>query len=261
MAATQIFPLAVWTSQITQASIPANDNALRLQANDQGAIGIQNAQPATPTEDDLYIIGSTPTGAQWSTFTPNNIAVFKGGTWLEFKSYVGMVKGVGTDVYSFNGTTWNLFAVGPSAEPWNYIRLTTDFVNSTNVYSDVTGLSFACQSGKLYEVQIFGAYKTAAGTTGIGFQLGGPAASSFIGKIEIFTSATATGGANQFSDTTPTTVTTGVTTANTNTPVDGRFLVSTTASGTVQLRFRSEINSSAATIVGGLFFMQWREIP
>lgn len=259
--AIQIFPLEVWTSQITQASIPANNNALRVQVLEAPAIAIQSTPPVSPSEDDMYIVDTGPTGA-WASFGAGNVVIFKGGTWLEFKKFTGWIKTVGTNAYLYNGTNWVVFAVGPSSEPWTYLYLTSDFSNNTTTYTDITGITFSAQANARYEIEFFGAYQSASTATGLGIKAQGPTGSNYIGKIEVFTSATATGGANQFSETTPTTVTTGVTTANTNTPIDGRFLVATSStSGQIKLQLRSEVASSAVTLQSALFYVRYRKLP
>lgn len=259
--AIQIFPLEVWTSQITQASIPANNNSLRVQVLEAPAIAIQSTPPGSPTEDDMYIVDSGPTGA-WASFGVGNVVIYKGGTWLEFEVFTGWIKTVGTDAYLYNGTNWVVFAVGPSAEPWNYLYLASDFSNNTTTYNDITGITFSAQANARYEIECFGAYQSTATTAGLGIKAEGPTDSSYIGKIEVFTSATATGGAYQFSDTTPTTVTTGVATANTNTPVEGRFLVATSAtSGDIKLQLRSEVASQTITLQSALFYVRYRKLP
>ena len=225
------------------------------------AIAKLSTPPGSPSEDDLYVVDSGPTGA-WSSFTPNNVSLYKGGTWLEFEAFTGWTKTIGADVNQFNGTAWVVFAVGPSSEPWTYVKLTSDFVNNTVTYNNITGMSFPGDANSTYEIECFGAYQAAATTTGLGIKTLGPAGSEYIGKIEAFSSATATLGAYQFTDVTPTTVTTGVATANTNTPVEGKFLVRTAGtSGDIKLQMRSEVASSAVSLKGNLFYMRYRKLP
>lgn len=261
MAAIQIFPLEVWTSQITQASIPANNNSLRVQVIEAPAIAIQSTPPGSPSEDDMYIIDTGPTGA-WSSFDVGNVVIFKGGTWLEFEKFNGWVKSVGPDVYVYNGTNWVVFAVGPSLEPWTYLYLSSDFSHNTTTYTDITGITFSAQANARYEIECFGAYQSTANTNGLGIKAQGPTDSQYIGKIEIFTNVTLTSGAYQFSETTPTSVTTGVTTANTNSPVEGRFLVATSStSGDIKLQLRSEVNAQTITLQSALFYVRYRKLP
>lgn len=105
--ATEILPLEVWPSQITQASVPANNNALRVEVLNRPAIAIQNAQPAAPQESELYILGSSPTGAQWSNFSADNVVIFKGGTWLEFETYLGLIKSIDGEPYIYSSSGWS----------------------------------------------------------------------------------------------------------------------------------------------------------
>lgn len=104
--ALPLLPLDVWTSQITQASIPANNNALRVEVMARQAIGQVSAQPASPAEGDLYIIGASPTGAQWATFTAGNLTIFKGGYWIEFVATNGLQKYIGSELWARVGGVW-----------------------------------------------------------------------------------------------------------------------------------------------------------
>ena len=262
MAATPLFPLDVWTSQITQASIPANENSLRVEVLQAPAISRSNAPAGGETDGAMYVVGSSPSGA-FSTFTTDNVVILKGGTWLEFEAFDGWVKTIGSDVNVFQeGTGWVVFAVGPTAEPWTYKTLASNFSNNTTTFNDITGWSFSGDGDSTYELEVFGAYQSAATTTGIGLKATGPTGSSFIGAGEIFTSATATAGFNQFSDSTPTTVSTGVTTANTNTPISWRALVKTSSTpGTIAVQMRSEVASSAVTLQAGLIRLRYRRLP
>lgn len=104
--ASEILPLEVWPSQITQASIPANNNALRVEVLNRPAIAIQNAQPASAVDDDLFILGDAPSGAQWSNFSADNLVIFKGGSWLEFETYLGLIKSINGEPYIYSSTGW-----------------------------------------------------------------------------------------------------------------------------------------------------------
>ena len=135
MAAIKLIPFDVWTSQITQASIPANQNALRSEVLARNALGITNPQPASPQENDLHILGNAPTGAQWSTFTPGNLTIFKSGTWLEFESYEGLIKASGDTVYVFNGTEYVEVTSGGGGGSTTFITLT----DAPSTYSGEAG--------------------------------------------------------------------------------------------------------------------------
>lgn len=111
--ATDVFPFAVWLSGTNQNSIPANDNALRVEVITGPALSIISAQPASPTEGDQHIIGVAPTGAHWATFAEDDVVIFKGGTWLAFEPYQGWLKfnSDDGDTYQWDGG-WTVFAGG-----------------------------------------------------------------------------------------------------------------------------------------------------
>lgn len=111
--ATDVFPFAVWLSGTNQNSIPANDNALRVEVITGPALSIISAQPASPAEGDQHILGAAPTGAQWATFAEDDVAIFKGGTWLAFEPYQGWLKfnADDGDTYQWDGG-WTVFAGG-----------------------------------------------------------------------------------------------------------------------------------------------------
>lgn len=67
-----IFPLQEWPEGIAQASVPANENALRNEALRRPCLGVSN-NVSTPNDGDLYIVGSAPTGS-FATFTENDLA-------------------------------------------------------------------------------------------------------------------------------------------------------------------------------------------
>lgn len=68
-----ILPLQSWPEGIAQASVPANDNALRLEAMSRPCLGTSN-NPSTPTDGDVWIVGDTPTGV-FASFDENDIAL------------------------------------------------------------------------------------------------------------------------------------------------------------------------------------------
>lgn len=107
MASTPILPLAVWQSGTNQNSIPANDNALRLEALNREIISqAVTAQPASPADGDTYIIAATHTGAQWASFTPKDIAIYRGGTWYAWAPTEGLIVNVAGTEYKYDGGSW-----------------------------------------------------------------------------------------------------------------------------------------------------------
>src|SRR5699024_5822217 len=100
---TPLFPLAVWQSGTNENSIPANDNALRVQVLMAPAIDVADSEPGSPSEDDIHVIG-TP----WGGFTENNVVIYKGGVWLEWEAFEGWGKVIGGQQYHFDGAVWVL---------------------------------------------------------------------------------------------------------------------------------------------------------
>jgi hypothetical protein len=107
------FPYAVWAANTLQNDIPANDNSLRTEMLIVSALAIESTQPGSPTDGDCYIIGAAPSGAQWSTFTEDDIALYRGGTWYAIEPPAGLLKYNEDDstVYLFDGG-WAVFSGG-----------------------------------------------------------------------------------------------------------------------------------------------------
>lgn len=138
-------------------------------------------------------------------------------------------------------------------DPWQWTRLAQDSTVSTTAFANVTGLSHAVEANKTYMLELFGAYQTAATTTGIALALDVPVGASVIGINIVAVSATALGGAEQTADATTTGATTGVRAANANTPILCRWIVANGANaGTVQLMQRSEVAASNTVLKAGL---------
>lgn len=77
-----ILPLRRWPEGIQQASVPANDNALREEAMSRPCLGVANDETGSDADGDVYIVGSAPTGA-FAAFEENDIALARvdtGGT-------------------------------------------------------------------------------------------------------------------------------------------------------------------------------------
>ena len=104
---TAILPLAVWASGTNQNSIPANDNALRVEAMNREIISqAVTAQPGSPSDGDTYIIAATHTGTQWATFSPKDIAIYRGGTWYAWAPVEGLIVNVAGTMYKYDGGAW-----------------------------------------------------------------------------------------------------------------------------------------------------------
>lgn len=150
---------------------------------------------------------------------------------------------------------------GPAGpDSTTYLVLSGNVANSTTTPAAATGLLFAALANTRYHVEAFGAYQSAATTTGIAAALDIPSG-SVIGLNQVATTAAALGGTEQIADNATTGASTGVRAANANTPLHAMWLVSIGATpGNVQMMFRSEVAGSAVTLQGGLFFLKWRAI-
>lgn len=110
MAATEIFPYALWQAGTNQNSLPANDNSLRTEVVERAASGVANSAPATPAEGEIQIVG-TP----WGGFSTDEVVIFKSGTWLAFAPFDGWIKrnNESGEVLAYvEGDGWNVFASG-----------------------------------------------------------------------------------------------------------------------------------------------------
>lgn len=110
---TTIFPFAQWLEGTTQPRIPFNDNSLRMEILSKAAIAIESAEPGSPTNGDCYILGSSPSGAQWSVFSEGDVVVYYSGTWYAFEPFTGWFKYSADDskVYLYDGG-WSEFGGG-----------------------------------------------------------------------------------------------------------------------------------------------------
>lgn len=105
---TQLFPLEIWPQQITQASVPANNNSLRVEILEKPALDFLSTPPGSPGERDLYILGPSPTG-DWSGMAEGNVVIYLSGIWIEFSAYEGWIKYVDGNSYQFKGGSWEAF--------------------------------------------------------------------------------------------------------------------------------------------------------
>lgn len=90
-----IYPLAPWQQNTLDNSIPANTNWLRQEAINRRVLSkTTTAQPGSPADGDVYIIPAAATGAQWATFSENDIAIFRDGTWYAYAPVEGVIANV-----------------------------------------------------------------------------------------------------------------------------------------------------------------------
>lgn len=164
-----------------------------------------------------------------------------------------------------NATDYNVGWVaqsgGGGVDPWTWQKLAANSTVATVAFANVAGMSFPASANTTYLIDVFGAYETAAITTGIAIALDIPAGASIIGQPIVNTTATSLGGLEQIADATTTGVSTGVRAVATNTPISARFVVAMGATaGDIQLIQRSEIAASNTILKSGLTIMGRRLI-
>lgn len=143
------------------------------------------------------------------------------------------------------------------------LRVTADVVNSTTSAADITGLTYPVEAGKNYVIEARLIVQTAATTTGAQLSVNGPAMTNFrVTALQVVTgSATAAVMSAPVADTTTVdaiiiTQTTGPT-ATVPMIVSGGFTPS--AAGTIAMRVRSEVATSAVTVKAFGSFMTLKE--
>lgn len=138
---TPIIPYATWDSGTNQNSIPANDNALRAEIFQRNVNNATTAQPVSPTDGASYIIQSTHTGTQWATFTPKDLAIYKGGTWYAFAPVEGNRVSVSGQVYIYSSGAWTA-ATGSAYD--HLSPLTSAEISITGATTATLGRSHVC---------------------------------------------------------------------------------------------------------------------
>ena len=142
----------------------------------------------------------------------------------------------------------------------NVTILGTAVVNdlASAAYADVTGLSFAVTADLTYWFRFVVRYDSAATTTGSGWAISGPASPTYLHGTSTYTLTATSETNNSFTayDIPAAANATSLTTGNVAV-VEG--FITPSASGTVILRFRSEVNSSAVTALAGST-VEWKRV-
>lgn len=99
-----ILPLAVWQSGTNENSLPANDNALRLEALSREVLAIANT-PSSTNDGDVFIVGDTPAG-DFASFDEDDLTIYRGGTWYAWAPVTGIVVNVAGTLYAWD-TGWS----------------------------------------------------------------------------------------------------------------------------------------------------------
>lgn len=213
------------------------------------------AAGATANSSDATLLNrSNHTGAQaFSTVTMDSARIL-GRTTAGVGAAEQISVGAGL---SLSG---GILSASGGSDPWTWLKLGSD-VSSSDTFGTTTGLSFTAAANTTYIVRVFGAFQSAATTTGIGLFMDVPFATSVTGVAFHPTSNTALGCCIQRANGALVTRTTGVPSINVDIPISGQFLVVT--GGTTQaanLGLISEISGSAVTLKGGRFALSYRAI-
>jgi hypothetical protein len=125
-------------------------------------------------------------------------------------------------------------------------------------YADVTGLSFAVTADLTYWFRFVVRYDAAATTTGSGWAINGPTSPTYLHGTSTYTLTATSETNNSFTayDIPAAANATSLTTGNIAV-VEG--FITPSASGTVILRSRSEVNSSAITALAGST-LEWKRV-
>ena len=101
-----ILPLLVWEENTLQNDVPANENALRLEAMSRPCLGVANDEAGGDAQGDVWVVGSAPTGA-FATFDEHDIAIFDGIGWNAWAPVEGLRLVVNDVRKVFTGTIWD----------------------------------------------------------------------------------------------------------------------------------------------------------
>jgi hypothetical protein len=126
--------------------------------------------------------------------------------------------------------------------------------NTSNTASvNITGLTVPLVAGRRYIFHVYIPFQTAATATGIGFTFTGPATTTFASRAMIQQGAA--GVAQTYMNTAPAIATaltsTAVVAANTTYLASLEVVITPSASGSLQVGFRSEVNASQVSVLNG----------
>lgn len=143
-----ILPLAVWQEGTLQNDVPANDNALRVEALSREVLAVANS-PSSTNDGDVFIVGSSPTGA-FATFDEGDLTIYRGGTWYAWAPVAGIVVNVAGTLKRWNGSAYvNIATTGNSFVNVALSDMTSDLTTGT-----AKAAWFAPEDGTLASVYI-----------------------------------------------------------------------------------------------------------
>jgi len=124
-----------------QKHVTVNESLRRLDALVQLSVksASVDAEPASPSESDGYVMTATATGASWSSFAEGDVAILQDGAWTAFNAIPGMVAYIEDDgvLMTLDGSTWRPIGELPSLG----VNTSPDNTNKMAVKSDAVLLS------------------------------------------------------------------------------------------------------------------------
>lgn len=139
--------------------------------------------------------------------------------------------------------------------PEHVISTETETNSSNTTWVDITGVSWPVVSGRKYWFRVMGIYQTAVTTTGMQLQFSGPTLTANTSPT-IYRARQAASGVGSFFDagqvgTLTPGASAGVTNVNVDYPFSFEGVIEPSSTTTMQLQFRSEINTTAVQIRPG----------
>jgi hypothetical protein len=169
-----ILPLAVWEEGTLQNDVPANDNALRNEAMDRLVLGVEDS-PTSTNDGDVFIVGGSPSG-DFSTFSPDDLTIYRGGNWYAWAPTEGLVVNLMGALNQYTGSGgWDAVGGGGGAS-WGGI---------TGTLSSQTDLQSALDA-KAQDRRTVSALAT-SGSVGIDVALGDYFTLALAGNVSGFT--------------------------------------------------------------------------
>jgi len=189
------------------------------------------------------------TGA--TSLTANNVLLGNGTSAVQV-----VAPGTSGNVLTSNGTTWQ--STAPAAGGDNVLTASSDVANSTTSFADITGLTFSVTSGETYVFEALIPYTSAATTTGSKWAVNGPSSPTYVAyRTEIPTTTTST--RIEYGDSYDATSASAQTPGITYVIAKIEGIVKVSASGTLAMRFGSEVSTSAITVKAGAV-LRWRKV-
>lgn len=243
-----------WRDTTTSAFTPGS-----TLASTNGTTGVEIApSPAASTQRIVDFVSVLNTDTVTHTAT---IYIYDGATNFDMITVslgvgerVEYGEGYGFQTYNAAGSLKTLVTATQNvkATGWSSVVLGADVTNNNataNTLADVTGMSFPVVNGTRYWFEFFIVYTAAATTTGSRWLLNGPTQSLLAYRTNSSLTATSRGFIEAVAYDTGTVTASSTATAGNIAVVEG--FIQVTADGTLQLRFASEISSSAIVAKAG----------